>query len=105
MSVKIELSTPVMSEGAEIKSLEFREPIGEDIVACGYPVRIIMGSATDPDVAVGEQKYDVNVTVATKLAARLANVPPSTIKRLSLADYQATIGVIIGFFGQSEPEK
>ena len=70
MSVKIELSKPVMSEGAEIKSLEFREPIGEDIVACGYPVRIIMGSATDPDVAVGEQKYDVNVTVATKLAAR-----------------------------------
>lgn len=104
MSVKIELSTPVMSEGAEIKSLEFREPIGEDIVA-GYPVRIIMGSATDPDVAVGEQKYDVNVTVATKLAARLASVPPSTIKRLSLADYQAAIGVIIGFFGQSEPEK
>ena len=33
--VKIELTKPVQSEGAEITALTIREPIGEDIAVCG----------------------------------------------------------------------
>lgn len=105
MSVKVKLSKPVSSEGSEIDCLEIREPIGEDVVACGYPFRVYVGSSTDVDKAdKGEQEVKVDSAVIAKLAARLANVPPSTIKRLTIQDFQEVVGVIMGFFGQSGPE-
>ncbi len=103
MSVKIKLSKPVTSEGVEIDSLDIREPIGEDVIACGYPFRVYVGSSTDVDKAdKGEQEVKVDSTVMGKLAARLADVPPSTIKRLSISDFQTVVGVVMGFFGQSD---
>lgn len=105
MPVKIKLAKPVQSGGVEIDTLEFREPIGEDIVACGYPFRIYVGNSTDVDRAdKGEQELKVDSPVMAKLAARLANVPPSTIKRLSIPDFQNVIGVVMDFFGQSGQE-
>ena len=105
MPVKIKLSNPVASEGAEIDCLEIREPIGEDVVACGYPFRVYVGSSTDVDKAdKGEQEVKVDSVGMAKLAARLANVPPSTIKRLTIQDFQKVVGVVMGFFGRSGPE-
>ena len=101
MVAKIKLLKPVLSEGAEIDSLEIREPIGEDVVACGYPFRIYIGSSTDVDTSgKGEQEVAIDSVVMAKLAARLAGVPPSTIKRLSIPDFQNVVGVVMGFFDQ-----
>lgn len=102
---KIKLSKPVLSEGVEISSLELREPVGEDVVACGYPFRIYIGSSTDVDKAdKGEQEVAIDSACMAKLAARLASVPPSTIKRLSIQDFQQVVGVVMSFFGQPSPE-
>nr|DAH13455.1 MAG TPA: tail assembly chaperone [Caudoviricetes sp.] len=97
MVVEVKLSKPVPSEGTEISTLQIREPIGEDIAACGYPFRIYLSSDTDVD-AKKEQEAKIDTVVLTKLAAKLANVPPSTIKRLPVKDYQKVVDAVMGFF-------
>ncbi len=97
MSITIKLSKPVQSEGAEISDLTIREPNGEDITVCGYPFRVYLSSDTDVD-AKKEQEAKIDTVVLTKIAARLANVPPSTIKRLSVKDYQKVVDTVMSFF-------
>ncbi len=98
MTKTVKLTKPIQSEGAEITALNIREPIGEDVAICGYPLRIYL-SNDDTDVdAKKEQEAKIDTVVLTKLTARLANVPPSTIKRLCLKDYQKVVDVIMGFF-------
>ena len=96
--VKIQLLNKVESEGIEIDTLEFREPIAEDIVVCGYPFKIIVGSATDVTNA-GNQEMQINTGVLAQLASRLASVPVSTIKKFSVIDFNKIINVISNFFG------
>ncbi len=98
--VKIELTKPVQSEGAEITALTIREPIGEDIAVCGYPFRLYLSNSdTDVDAAQKkEQEAKIDTVVLTKLAARLASVPPSTLKRLCVKDYQKVVDAVMGFF-------
>lgn len=95
--IKIDLEKPVSSEGIEIKILELREPTGEDVVACGYPFRVYIGSDTDPDKK--EQEARIDIAVVASLAARLAGVPKSTVKRLSISDFNSVTGAVLSFFG------
>lgn len=95
--IKIDLEKPVSSEGGEVKTLEIREPTGEDIVACGYPFRVYIESDTDPDKKDREAKVDM--VVVASLASRLASVPKSTIKRLSITDFNTVTGAVLSFFG------
>lgn len=92
MGTEFKLRKPVQSEGQEIDKLTFREPIGDDVIACGYPISLVTN-------AEGGTEYRVNPAAIAKLAARMANVPPSTIKNLSVADFNDLTGVISGFFG------
>ena len=41
----------------------------------------------------------IDIVALSKLASRLANVPLSTIKRLSIADFQKVVDVMVDFFG------
>ncbi len=93
---RIELLTPVKSEGSEITFLEFREPITQDVVVCGYPYRVYANSGVDVDKTETEIKLD-SVVVAS-LAARLASVPKSTIKNLSLKDFNEVSELVFSFF-------
>ena len=95
---EIKLNKPVASEGGEISTLNLREPVAEDIIACGYPFRLYIGSATDADSA-NQQEMKIDTIVLSKLASRLANVPLSTIKRLSIADFQQVVDATVDFFG------
>jgi hypothetical protein len=97
MLVKIELTKPIESEGQEIHCLEFREPTCDDIIVCGYPFILSVGSATDAD-SVGEQNLKFDTSAIAKIASRLAGVPKSTIKKLSITDFQKVVDTISGFF-------
>ena len=95
---EIKLKKPGASEGGEISALTLREPVAEDIIACGYPFRMYIGSATEADSA-NQQEMKIDTVALSKLASRLANVPLSTIKRLSIADFQKVVDVMVDFFG------
>lgn len=91
-SVTITLRRPVRAHGQEIDSLTLREPTGDDITVCGYPLQMADGAATPIATAI------------TKYIARLGDVPASTVKALAVQDYSACLGAILGFFGTSEED-
>lgn len=85
--MKITLTKPIKLGEEEIRELDLREPTAGDVMECGYPLTI------------GEDEATPNAAVIGKLISRLAGVPPSFVKQLSMHDFQACLGVVLGFFG------
>lgn len=88
--VTIPLTRPVTAHGAEIDQLTLREPNGGDVEHCGYPLAI-NGASVIPQAAA-----------VSKLIARLSGIPPSSVKQLSMPDYNAAMGAVLGFFGGTD---
>lgn len=86
--MKITLTTPIMHGEEEITVLDLREPNTGDVMACGYPLVIGDGEATPRADVIGA------------LIARLASIPPSSVKQISLLDLNVLMGVVLGFFGK-----
>lgn len=79
-TVVVQLRKSVIANGDEVKELTFREPTGADIEAAGSP--IIIDWSTDPPT----DRYDTKAMTA--MMARLATVPPSTIRQMSGSDWE-----------------
>lgn len=93
MSVTIQLSQPVTAHGAEITEITMREPVPADTMDLGMPY-VIDVSSDDPAIAF-------KPSVIAKYVVRLAGVPMSTVKALSMSDWQALQVEVQGFFGRS----
>jgi len=90
--VVIPLSKPLMAHGDEIKELRFREPTAADIEACGSPVTIDFLNQAEPKMI-----YETKAMFA--MMARLAAVPPSTIKSMRTKDWEyAALALAHRFF-------
>lgn len=89
MSITVQLTRPVIAHGTEINELVLREPSGDDVIQCGYPLQISDGGAVP-----------IPNNIA-KLAVKMAGVPLSTIKALNAVDFNAVVGGVLGFFGES----
>lgn len=90
--MKIILSKPITVHGEEVTELELREPTGEDVIALGFPYLIVLG---DGD----EQAIEMRPKVISRYASRLAGIPPSSLNKISPADFSVVTGAVIGFFG------
>jgi len=86
----IALRKPVIANGDEVNELKFREPSGADIEACGNPVILDMG-AEPPKVNFESRSM-------TQMMARLAAVPPSTIRQMHPRDWNTAAWNLAGFF-------
>jgi Phage tail assembly chaperone proteins, E, or 41 or 14 len=88
--VIIELTKPVMAHGDMIKQIKFRIPTGADLMAMGdgYPIVI--------DWQTG--RVTPHPEVMGNMMSVLAEVPPSTIKMLSGADFSTCAFRLMGFF-------
>lgn len=91
------LSKPVMAHGTERTEIELREPNAGDIAACGYPFVFINNDGAGMQTAP-------NTAVISAYVSRLAQIPPSSVAQMNAVDWNACMGVVLGFFGQSEPE-
>jgi len=83
------LKKPIMAHGDEVKTLTFREPNGEDIIACGYPLQM------------GTDTYIPIAGVIAKYIGRLSGIPASSVKALSAVDFNVCMGAILPFFADS----
>jgi hypothetical protein len=92
----VDLTTPIQAHGREMKQLEFREPNGGDVAACGFPFRFSVNED-------GSQNIMPEAAAITALIARLGNIPLSSAKALSFTDWMACMGAVFDFFGQSIP--
>jgi len=90
---EVTLKRPIKAHGDEVKTLVFREPDGEDIIACGYPL-LMSGD--------GQGTFTPLAGVVAKYIARLGNVPPSSVKSMSAPDFNACMMTILPFFGEGD---
>lgn len=86
----ISLRKPVIANGEETSVLSFREPTGSDIEAVGNPVN--MDFSHDPP------KVSFDSRAMTQMMARLATVPPSTIRKMHPRDWNTAAWNLAGFF-------
>lgn len=87
----IQLSKPITVAGVEQSTIELREPTVDDVAEIGYPFLIVQ---TDNGTA-----FQLQPKAVLKYAARLAAVPPSSLKTLSLGDLSELQTAVMGFFG------
>lgn len=86
----LSLTKPIEANGATIASLIFREPTGGDLAECGMPVSFeLIGS--EPQMAIDPKAM-------TAVLARLASVPPSSIRLLTAGDWTAAAYMVAPFF-------
>jgi hypothetical protein len=83
---KVVLKRPIQAHGEEVKELTFREPMGADIIACGYP--LLLGNDTVTPEAGAIAKY----------ISRLADIPAGAVAKLSASDFNNCWQAIIPFF-------
>jgi hypothetical protein len=87
----VKLSKPITVAGEPVTELDLREPTVEDVTDIGYPFSMI---PTDNGTEI---KLDVKAVL--KYASRLAGVPPSSLKTISLGDLSNLQTMVMGFFG------
>ncbi len=88
----ISLSTPITAHGEEIDHLTLRQPTTGDLIELGQPMRLLPGNGLD------EPAIDIRMNVVAHYVARLAAIPLSSVKALSLADFGKATQVVLGFF-------
>lgn len=86
----LQLRRPVQANGEETSELSFREPTGGDIEAVGNPVSL--------DFSQDPPKVTFEAKAMTQMMARLATVPPSTIRQLHPRDWNSAAWNLAGFF-------
>lgn len=89
--VKIKLAKPIQAHGEEKFELEFRAPVGKDIRDNGFPFNMD-----------AQEGLHFDAKAVAKYIERLAGIPPSSVDAMSPVDFQACLGVIMGFFGGAQ---
>ncbi|MBK3797871.1 phage tail assembly protein [Azospirillum brasilense] len=92
----VTLKKPIQAHGDEATTLTFREPNGDDVMACGYPLQMHGDGSVVPIAGV-----------VGKYISRLANIPASSVKSLSVTDFQSCMAVVLPFFtgaAESNPD-
>ena len=95
----IPLSAPVMAHGEEITCLVLRQPTTADLIELGQPMRLLPGTGME-DAAV-----EVRMGVVAHYVARLASIPLSSVKSLSLGDFGRATQAVLGFFGEDGSDR
>ena len=93
-TLTITLTKPVSAHGEEIDRLSLRQPTTADLIELGQPMRLLPGNGTE------EPAIDIRMNVVANYVARLAAIPLSSVKALSLADFGRATQAVLGFFGE-----
>lgn len=94
----IKLTSPITAHGEAIDTLTLRAPTTADLIDLGQPMRLLPGSGLD------EPAIDVRMNVVANYIVRLAAIPLSSVKALSLADFGTATQAVLGFFGEGESQ-
>jgi len=86
----VALKKPITAHGEDVTVLTFKEPTGQEIIECGYPMRIADGGVIPETGSIA------------KYISKLASVPPSSVRQLGPDDFNACMSAVLGFFGEGE---
>ena len=94
----IVLASPITAHGEEIDQISLRPPTTADLIDLGQPMRLLPGNGLD------EAAIEVRMNVVAHYVARLAAIPLSSVKALSLTDFGKATQAVLGFFGEGQSE-
>ena len=97
--VMIVLSTPITAHGEEVDQITLRQPTTADLIDLGQPMRLLPGNGLD------EAAIEVRMNVVANYVARLAAIPLSSVKALSLSDFGKATQAVLGFFGDGKAQE
>lgn len=86
----ITLSKPIQAHGETLAELQLREPTIDDVAELGYPFLVVQGNSGGG--------IEIKPGVVLKYASRLAAVPPSSLKTISIGDLNRIQAAVMGFF-------
>lgn len=86
----VPLTKPIQAHAKEVTSLTFREPMPDDLMQYGSPVLMIPS-------AEGDMGIEVRPKVIGKYISVLGNIPMSSVKEMSVADFLACQGALLPF--------
>lgn len=90
----IQLAKTITAHGEEIDRISLRLPTTADLIELGQPMRLLPGNGMD------EPAIEVRMNVVAHYVARLAAIPLSAVKAMSLADFGKATQAVLGFFGE-----
>jgi hypothetical protein len=88
--VTVELTTPIEAHGETVNKLEMREPNVEDTMRLG-----------DPYFFSADRSIRLDNAAIARYISRLACIPESSVKQLSLKDFNSARGAVMDFFGEA----
>ena len=97
--VMIVLSKPITAHGEEVDQITLRQPTTADLIDLGQPMRLLPGNGLD------EAAIEVRMNVVANYVARLAAIPLSSVKALSLSDFGKATQAVLGFFGDGKAQE
>jgi hypothetical protein len=86
----VKLSKPIPVGDELVNELDLREPTVDDVVDIGFPYAITESG-----------EIELRPKLIMKYASKLASVPPSAIKAISIADLNNLSIAVVGFFGDA----
>jgi phage terminase large subunit-like protein len=89
-ALEFTLSKPIQAYGEDVSVLKMRKPTGKDLIQVGNPVTFY------PHVEPVKIEHDMGRVV--QMAARMANVPSSSIERMDPDELTALAWAISPFF-------
>ena len=93
MGISFNLTTPIKNGDTTINKLELREPTVADIEKIG-----VFAYGVDP--STGSLSIDPKQVMS--YLVQLSALPPSTLRQMSIKDFDKLRWELLGFFGQSE---
>lgn len=94
MTVTITLTKPISAHGETVGALVLAEPETGDIIDIGTPFLIVPSAG-------GESAIEIRNKVVAAYVAKLARIPPSSVRALAPGDFSACTAAVLSFFGQA----
>lgn len=94
----LKLSKPIKAHDKDLAELTLREPTVEDAMEIGYPYLILMKDGQEVGI-------EIRPKVIVHYVSRLAAIPMSSAKSISLKDLTVAQALVMGFFGEEIAEQ
>lgn len=93
------LKKPITAHGKEIMEVALRAPEPTDVMEEGVP-SLLIPSADGTSVGV-----EIRTKVVGRYISRLGGIPMSSVKSMSMGDFNRCMNVVMGFFGDGDGEE
>jgi hypothetical protein len=91
----VKLTKPITAHGETVDEITLREPTVEEVMEEGYPFLLVQARS-------GDHGVEIRLKVIARYVMRLAGIPMSSVKQLSLSDLKRCQTEVMSFFGEED---